>query len=48
MTLRFEILGLEICRLQFDCEPDAPSPAPIVAKGVKAVSKLWLKGMLRG
>ena len=49
MTLRFNVLGFELARIDLDIERDEPSPANpqnLVVKGVKRMSWAWVKGMI--
>jgi hypothetical protein len=48
VTLRLNILGFEIARVELDFGEEETPAAPIAAKGVKAMSRLWIKGMLAG
>ena len=49
MTLRFNILGFEIARVELDIEhPEAPSIAEtVVEKSVGIVSDWWLKRLFK-
>jgi hypothetical protein len=47
MTLRFTVLGFEIARVTLDIEHnELPHVATAVERGVKAVSKVWVKRMV--
>lgn len=52
MTLRFTLLGYEVARITLDIEPHGlPSVTTAVEhaveRGVKAISKSWVKRMVR-
>lgn len=52
MTLSFKIFGIEIAKLELDLG-EAEEPLPVFAsrtveRGVKAVSKAWVKRMVAG
>lgn len=49
MTLRFTVLGFELARLTLDIEHrDLPSVTTSLERGVKAVSRAWIKRMVTG
>lgn len=46
MTLRFNIFGFEIAKIELDI-PESAEPATVVDKSVKRVSRLWVKHMVK-
>lgn len=52
MTLTFQILGLELARLQLDIvrtqTPEPAKPVTVLDRGIKAMSGFWVKRMMSG
>lgn len=47
MTLRFTVLGFELAKVTLDIEhQETPSITNTVERGVKAVSREWIKRMI--
>lgn len=45
MTLRFNVFGFEIAKIELDSSESA-EPATVVDQGVKRISRLWVKHMV--
>lgn len=48
MTLRFTVLGFELAKVTLDIEPHEHELSTVVERGIKAVSKAWVKRMVAG
>lgn len=54
MTLSFKIFGIEVAKLELELDlGEAEEPLPVFAsrtveRGVKAISKAWVKRMVAG
>ncbi|ASR77167.1 hypothetical protein KIV66_gp60 [Mycobacterium phage MyraDee] len=47
MTLRLNIFGFEIAKLELDLGDDEPRDMNVVDKGTKAMSRWWVKRMVK-
>lgn len=47
MNLSLRIFGLEIATLKLDLSEEAPRGPTVVDKGTKAVSRWWVRHMVR-
>lgn len=45
MKLSLNIFGYEIATVVLDLDDDNQEKPPVVSRGVKKLSKLWVKGM---
>lgn len=47
MTLRFNIFGFEIAKIELDLGDDEPREVSPVDKTTKAISRWWVKKMVK-